>query len=124
MKGKNCMNAKKLSVEADIIDLQSSLAFIKNQLDSLSQNISKSPRRSSVNFPMTSSPVSQESLDTHGTNEEDEMVVDKSSSRQSQKRASISSDAASKQERIKMLRATPIHEGYACEYCKDTYTPM
>lgn len=119
-------NAKKLSVEASIIDLQSSLSFIKNQLDSLSQNISKSPRRSSVNnIPMTSSPLSQDSMDAHSAGGEDEIMVDRSSSsKQSQKRNSMSSDNASKQERIKMLRATPIHEGYACEYCKDTYTPM
>lgn len=119
-------NAKKLSVEASIIGLQTSLAFISSQLDSLSQNITRSPKRSSVNnIPMTSSPLSQESMDTQVTKGEDEVMVDgSSSSRQSQKRNSISAENASKQERIKMLRATPIHEGYACEYCKDTYTPM
>ena len=112
--------AKKLSVEADIMDLQSSLAYIKNQLDSLSENL-KSPRRSSINIPMTSSPLSQESLELPITNDDDDS---KERHRLSQKRGSLPSDPAAKQERIKMLRATPIHDGYACEYCKDTQTPM
>jgi hypothetical protein len=119
-------NARRLSVEASIVDLQTSLTFIKNQLDSLSQNIFKSPKRSSVNnYPMASSPLSQESMDTQLIKAENEMMIDgSSSSKQSQKRNSVSSENTSKQERIKMLRAAPIHEGYACEYCKDTHTPM
>jgi hypothetical protein len=82
-------------VDVEISDLQSSLESIQQQLDFLEGKApAPTPKRKSEELHET--PMA--------------------------KKQSVA--PAMKRERIKRSRSTPIREGYKCEYCQDTETPM
>lgn len=102
-------------VDSDIHDLQSSLESIKNQLDLLegkkeSEDSASTP--SSPNNRASSSKRKRVSLSNEGS------PIPRAPPRR------LPTDPEERKEHVRRSRATPLHEGFRCEYCSDAETPM
>ena len=102
-------------VDSDIHDLQSSLESIKNQLDLLEgkkESDSTSTPSSPNNGFSSNKRKRVYSLSNEGS------PIPRAPPRR------LPADPDERKEHVRRSRATPLHEGFRCEYCSDAETPM